>query len=652
MDEPSPNPETRLHPEEAVSSGDTQPGGQTRPGPADAGGDFAAFVDRIRREIEGGTVAPSGGTDSTPRPAGPSGPVLVAGYDILGELGRGGMGVVYAARQQALNRAVALKMLPDGAAGGATERARFLAEAAAVAAIDHPNVVRVFECGESGGRPYFAMELLPGGTLATRIRAEGRLAPAAAAELVRKVAAGVQAAHDQGIVHRDLKPANVLLDAAGEPKVTDFGLAKRGGQDLTHTGAFLGTPAYMSPEQAAGRTKFAGPAADVYALGVILYECLTGAVPFTGEDAWSVIRQIAADEPESVSKHVPGTPRDLELICRKCLQKDPADRYPSAAALADDLGRFLRREPISVRPPTLFVQLRLWARQNFGSAGWTVAGGGLAGLLAGGYALLELLGTKLYRLEPVYEHLPRAPKPWLSTGPVSEVALAGVEAAMMLTLVVVIFGTTALVRPRNRSADVAAGLVTGLVAAMTFFVTGFGWWSVYSRAVLPAGDELALASGPDERIVARYPDLAALPEAERRRVLADKVQYDVAVAIPEGIAIGVALSVVLCVPVSLLLVGCAAPLLRAHGPLKAAPRYLEITLPTVIFCGYAFLVAQRLLLHGTPPQHPGCYALLLTLTLLAVLAARRDWNVWLRLALQAAWLAYYAYTNYQALYEF
>jgi serine/threonine protein kinase len=282
--------------------------------------------------------------------------VIVPGYEIIGELGRGGMGVVYKARHLKLNRIVALKMVLNAQHTDSRELGRFLLEAEAVAAIRHPYVIQVYDSGEVHGRPYMAMECLEGGSLISRVRSGGKMAPRHAAELLLKIARGVQAAHDRGIVHRDLKPHNVLLDTPppgsapgtwGEPKVTDFGLAKRGGaSDLTQTGAVMGTPAYMAPEQARGETKNVGPLSDVYALGVILYECLTGTVPFAGEDAWSVIRQVISVEPEPVTRRVAGVPRDLDLICRKCLAKEPSERYSSAGALADDLQRFLLGEAI------------------------------------------------------------------------------------------------------------------------------------------------------------------------------------------------------------------------------------------------------------------------------------------------------------------
>ncbi|MBN9122269.1 MAG: serine/threonine protein kinase [Planctomycetes bacterium] len=280
------------------------------------------------------------------------------GYEIEGELGRGGMGIVYRAKQLGLNRIVALKMLPGGEYADPQELARFLGEAEVVAAVRHPHVVQVYDFGQHAARPYFAMEHLGGGSLVALIREAGKLAPARAAALVEKVARGVQAAHDQGIVHRDLKPANVLLTEDGEPKVTDFGLAKRGGRnDLTRTGAVMGTPHYMAPEQAAGKTKFVGAAADIYALGVILYECLTGRTPFTADDTVKLLLKVVEDQPAPIREFAPNVPRDLEAICLKCLRKEPHERYGTAGKLADDLRRFLNGEPVAARSTGMFGKM-------------------------------------------------------------------------------------------------------------------------------------------------------------------------------------------------------------------------------------------------------------------------------------------------------
>ncbi|QDU23736.1 WD40 repeat domain-containing serine/threonine protein kinase [Urbifossiella limnaea] len=303
----------------------------------------------------------------------------VPGYAVEEAIGRGAMGVVYRARQLGLNRVVAIKTTRGPASDDPKLLIRFLAEAEAAAAVDHPHVARVYDFGQTGGRPFIALEYCPAGTLADRLapppetegggRTEWRLNPGVAAGLVAKIARGVAAAHDLGIVHRDLKPGNVLFDAAGEPKVADFGLAKvGGGSDLTHTHAVMGTPAYMAPEQAAGRTKFAGPAADVWSLGVVLYECLTGSRPFTGADTAEVLQAVASHTPPPPRAVNPAVPRDLDLLVRKCLEKDARDRYPTAAELADDLERFARGEPVSARPVGAAERAWKWARRNPGRA--------------------------------------------------------------------------------------------------------------------------------------------------------------------------------------------------------------------------------------------------------------------------------------------
>ncbi len=285
-------------------------------------------------------------------PAGPT--PTVPGYEILGELGRGGMGVVYQARHLKLNRLVALKMVLGGAHAGPDRLTRFRNEAEANARLQHPHVVQIHDYGDADGLPYLALEFVGGGTLAGHLARGGRPSPDAAAELVRKLAAAVAAAHAHGIVHRDLKPPNVLLTEDAEPKIADFGLAKvaDAGPGPTVSGSVFGTPAYMAPEQARGDARAIGPAADLYALGVILFELLTGRVPFRADSTIALLRKIEHEPPPAPRSLNRGVPRDLEAICLKCLEKAPADRYPSAAALAGDLERHLaRKPPLHARPP-------------------------------------------------------------------------------------------------------------------------------------------------------------------------------------------------------------------------------------------------------------------------------------------------------------
>lgn len=290
----------------------------------------------------------------------------IPGYEILAELGRGGMGVVYKARQVSLKRLVALKIIRDSALASSDERARFHIEAEAAARMRHPNIVAIYEISEHAGRPYFVMELVEGGSLDKHLT--GQPHPAAkAAELVRVVALAVQHAHEQKIVHRDLKPGNVLLDANGSPKITDFGLAKRldsNSTALTREGAVLGTANYMAPEQAEGRVGEIGPAADVYALGAILYELLTGRPPFQA-DSWNgIVQQVLHEEPASPARLQPDVPRDLETICLKCLEKETGQRYASAGELADDLGCFLKGRPIAAIPLGERERLERLAKRN------------------------------------------------------------------------------------------------------------------------------------------------------------------------------------------------------------------------------------------------------------------------------------------------
>jgi serine/threonine protein kinase/Tfp pilus assembly protein PilF len=301
---------------------------------------------------------------STPRDAAPNWPA-VPGYEILEELGRGGMGVVYKACQLRLNRLVALKMMLAGTYAGPQDLARFHNEARAVAHLQHPNIVQIHEVGEQDGRPFFSMEFVDGGSLAHQLNGVPQ-PPPQAAQLVETLARAVQAAHQRGIIHRDLKPANVLLMADGLPKIADFGLAKQmdAGAGQTRTGEIIGTPSYMAPEQAEGRTKEIGPATDVYALGAILYEMLTGRPPFRGATPLDTLDQVRTAEPVSPRQLQPKMPRDLETICLKCLRKEPGKRYASALALADDLRRFLNHEPIQARPVSRVEKLWRWRQRN------------------------------------------------------------------------------------------------------------------------------------------------------------------------------------------------------------------------------------------------------------------------------------------------
>lgn len=286
-------------------------------------------------------------------------------YQILGEIARGGMGVVYRARQKSLGREVALKLLREVAATDGSGADRFRAEAEAAASLNHPNIVAIYGFGEYDGQPFYSMELIEGRDLAELTRT-GPLLGRRAATLVASVARAVQHAHDRGILHRDLKPSNVLVDVNDEPHVTDFGLARRlgGESQLTLTGQVLGTPGYMAPEQAFGQAREIGRGADVYSLGAVLYHLLTGRAPFIGESPTRVLQQLEQADPIALRILNSAVPPDLETIVLKALAKEPERRYPSAQALADELQRFLRHEPILARPLSPAQRLGRWGRRR------------------------------------------------------------------------------------------------------------------------------------------------------------------------------------------------------------------------------------------------------------------------------------------------
>jgi serine/threonine-protein kinase len=367
---------------------------------------------------EAGDAAPVDGTDSltfqvAPRADSDSFPddteseppprlAHVAGYKILSVLGQGGMGVVYKARQRGLKRIVALKMISPVGHHGPTDLARFRSEAVAVADLQHPNIVQLYEVGEDNGHPFFSLEYVRGGSLARKISGTPQ-PPREAAELVRALADGMEYAHQRGIIHRDLKPANVLLTESGQPKVSDFGLVKRLEDDSgqTQSGSILGSASYMAPEQAEGKNKEIGPRCDIYALGGILYELLTGRPPFRAASVLDTLEQVRKQDPIPPSQFQTKVPRDLETICLKCLQKEPAKRYATAGEMGEDLRRFLSGEAILARPVSRVEWLWRWCRRNPRVA---VLSGVVAILVMGWTAT----STLLYRLARTNERTARA----------------------------------------------------------------------------------------------------------------------------------------------------------------------------------------------------------------------------------------------------
>jgi serine/threonine protein kinase len=382
-------------------------------------------------------------TEATPSPLG----VEVPGYKILGELGRGGMSVVYKARHIKLKRLVALKMILAGAHAGPPDLARFSTEAEVIARLQHPNIVQIYEVGECDGRPYLALEFIEGGSLAARLTGQP-LPPHEAAALVETLARAVHAAHTAGIVHRDLKPANILLAVVGcqlsvvsqdgeassslttgnwqlttTPKITDFGLAKRLDQEQgqTESGAILGTLSYMAPEQAGGRRQEVGPAVDIYSLGAILYELVTGRPPFRAATLLDTVLQVLNDEPIPPGRLNPQLPRALETICLKCLQKERHRRYADAAALADDLQRFRSGATILARPVGMGTRLLRGCRRHPGRVA-------LAAVCGLSLVLLAILLSGIGRHDPT-------PVPAAAVPPLSSPSNTPVQPAVDLQVV-------------------------------------------------------------------------------------------------------------------------------------------------------------------------------------------------------------------------
>lgn len=319
---------------------------------------------------------------------------LPPGYELLGPLGRGGMGIVFKARQVSTGRVVAIKMLlVTGGSGEITDRNALRGEAATLSKLQHPNIVAVHDVGDHDNRPYLAMECLAGGSLETRLD-NRQITLRQGAEIIAKLARAVHVCHRNGIIHRDLKPGNILLTETGEPKITDFGLAKfvENANSQTRSGMVKGTPNYMSPEQASGNSKHAGPQTDVYGLGAMLYEVMTAKPPFDGDNPVQTIINVATKDPVMPRELDATLPEDLELVCMKCLEKEPARRYATAEDLADDLQRWLDGKPVHARPVSSAEHAGDWLRRNSNAV--MIIGGTLLLAIIAVVVTLLMIGKK------------------------------------------------------------------------------------------------------------------------------------------------------------------------------------------------------------------------------------------------------------------
>ena len=464
-------------------------------------------------------------------------------YELLEEIARGGMGVVYKARHSKLNRVAAVKMILGGQFSSANDLQRFYIEAEAAARLDHPGIVPVYDIGESNGQPFFAMKYIEGGSLSDKMP-ELRADPKFACRMLADVARAVHHAHQRGILHRDLKPANILIDEVGNPLVTDLGLAKStsdNDSNLTKTGAILGTPGYMPPEQAAGEESVT-TAADVYSLGAILYEAMTGRPPHKGSTPIDTVMSVLNDTPVEPRKLNPKVAPELELICLKCLERNPEDRYTSAAAVANDLESWLADEPISIKPPTLAAQTARWMKKNRRMV--YVA---LTLLMVSMFLVplsMLLFGTTVHfgdgggiSLGEVYQHFPNAKRPWFNS--IRDNVPNWVTAVIFLAQLVFVWPSIGLwnaiaTRPKSIRHAVGVGFVTSAICASLLIATS-GWLFVViytgdharvhiqtlGEVVWPTGD--ATPAEALDKANELYEGLEDVPENIRAKVLADRV---------------------------------------------------------------------------------------------------------------------------------
>jgi serine/threonine protein kinase len=498
------------------------------------------------------------------------------GYEVLAELGRGGMGVVYKARQVSVNRIVALKMILAGNLASPGDVQRFRREAEAAANLKHPNIVALHEVGEHAGQHYFSMDYVAGTSLSAMVT-ENPLPAARAARYVQAVARAIHYAHQQGTIHRDLKPSNILIDEADQPHVTDFGLAKqtKGDAGLTATGQILGTPSYMPPEQASGRKGQVTPASDVYSLGAVLYELVTGRPPFRAESPIDTILQALESDPVPPRLLNPKVPADLDTICLKCLEKDAAKRYRSAQELADDLGRFLAGEPIRARPPSLPFAVRHWFRKNIRATAWTAGLGLVTGVLISLPLICGYWATVNYSVDNAYNWLPSIDRP--RTIPIRMGQVGLMTVAMMFPRFVGLglqFLLPRIIRSTSQAGDLAAGAGSGLVAGLLLFTLAIGP-EASMLEFRSGGDLTRLAQAiddpavnePSKWLTEAYADLGKI-EGIAGHVIAAKVAADHNAQVAPALWKAMAFSM-LCIPLCMAFSFVGGLALRRQGGWRA-----------------------------------------------------------------------------------
>ncbi len=579
----------------------------------------------------------------------------IGDYEVLEEIARGGMGVVYRARQLSLNRVVALKMILSGRFASESDVRRFRHEAESAAKLDHVGIVPIYEVGEHEGHHYFSMKLVEGGTLVEMLPSL-RGKPQEAAALIIKVARAVHHAHQRGVLHRDLKPANILLDQQGHPLVSDLGLAKniQADSDITRTGAIVGTPAYMAPEQASPKKEIT-TAADIYSLGAILYEALAGRPPHQSSSPIEMLRQLREEKVTPLRALDRSIPRTLELICQHCLEREPNQRYSSAAALSDDLQHWLDGEPVSVRPPSFGSAVGAAIRANLKSAMGSALIGVIVGVILSLIFIMSFCRGGLPRLSESSFWFPSEPHP-AAVQQFHRLSLALPDwfelAAMMFAIVALIYVgmlNVWLVRPNRGSASFAMGMVCGLVMNTVVFTLFFGLLSgvIFSlNKIHPDVFQLGNAAlgTPEQQQAARewisqqHPDVDELPPARRSLLFTQKIYDDGVVGMPLGILAGVLISSVLTMVPSVIGTVFGSRVISEEQPRHALLLYSEmmftLTLATVfIYLAMVWLIGGIDWIEFHWQQLPCIFAICV-----AAWAAFQRWNWRLRLLLSIFWL--------------
>ncbi len=464
-----------------------------------------------------------------------------AGYEVVGELGRGGMGIVYKARDTKLERTVAVKMILGGQFASEAEIQRFRLEGEAAARLDHPGIVPVYEVGEVKGNHFFSMKYIEGGALNQNLeRFQG--SPRVLVELVIKIARAVQHAHQRGVLHRDLKPANILINERGEPVITDLGLAKRMDDEsgLTQTGFALGTPGFMAPEQAEGR-KDITTATDIFSIGAVLYWLITGNAPFQGESPMQIVMATIKESTPSLRTLRPDADRDLDLICQRAMAKNPAERYSSAGAFADDLQAWLDGDMLSVRAPTAVSVASVWIRKNLRSVLASSFTGLLCGVLVGGLLLvgeLRSLGIEYERLRVLGESKETWAR-WATAFRGIPYELAeSLEFLIIPVVAVCSFLNVWLVRPASRDSNVVSAATAAFLAGAIAFVISIGWPSVSQNVVDRGYQDIQLIAGSmfleteveqqlaKQALVKRYPGIEDVQLQYRGDMIRRKIAMD------------------------------------------------------------------------------------------------------------------------------